>query len=56
MKSVALATFFIGDRQLMGEFINPNWFKVLAYAVATVIFGLNGWLLILRMSGWLHLG
>jgi manganese transport protein len=36
---------FTSDRHLMGEFVNPRWLKVLAYAVATVIVGLNVWLL-----------
>jgi manganese transport protein len=47
---------FTSDRQLMGEFVNPTWLKVLAYAVATIIVGLNGWLLIQTFSGWFHLG
>ncbi len=37
---------FTNDRQLMGEFVNPPWLKVLAAAVATIIIGLNGWLLL----------
>jgi manganese transport protein len=47
---------FTSDRKLMGEFVNPTWLKVLAYAVATIIVGLNGWLLFQTFSGWLHLG
>jgi manganese transport protein len=45
---------FTSDRQLMGEFVNPTWLKVLAYAVATIIVGLNGWLLFQTCSGWLN--
>ena len=45
---------FTSDRKLMGEFVNPTWLKVLAYAVATIIVGLNGWLLIQIFSGWLN--
>jgi manganese transport protein len=30
----------------MGEFANPIWLKVLAYAVAFIIAGLNIWLLV----------
>ena len=45
---------FTSDRQLMGEFVNPTWLKVLAYAVATIIAGLNGWLLFQTFSGWLN--
>jgi manganese transport protein len=44
---------FTSDRRLMGEFVNPRWLKILAYAVATVIVGLNGWLLIQTFLGWL---
>lgn len=47
---------FTSDRRLMGEFVNPTWLKVLAIAVATIIVGLNGWLLFQTFSGWLHLG
>jgi manganese transport protein len=36
---------FTNDRKLMGEFVNPRWLKVLAAAVATIIVGLNSWLL-----------
>ncbi|WP_373545101.1 Nramp family divalent metal transporter [Chamaesiphon sp.] len=45
---------FTSDRQLMGEFVNPTWLKVLACTVATIIVGLNGWLLIQTFSGWLN--
>ncbi len=45
---------FTSDRRLMGEFVNPIWLKVLAYAVATVIVGLNAWLLIQTFLGWLN--
>ncbi|KAM3104349.1 Nramp family divalent metal transporter, partial [Phormidesmis sp. 146-33] len=44
---------FTSDRRLMGEFVNPRWLKVTAYAVATVIVGLNAWLLLQTFSGWL---
>jgi manganese transport protein len=36
---------FTSDRRLMGEFVNPRWLRVLAYALATIIVGLNVWLL-----------
>jgi manganese transport protein len=45
---------FTSDRKLMGEFVNPTWLKVLACTVATIIVGLNGWLLIQTFSGWLN--
>jgi manganese transport protein len=44
---------FTSDRRLMGEFVNPKWLKVLAWAVATVIVALNGWLLLQTVLGWL---
>jgi manganese transport protein len=47
---------FTSDRKLMGEFVNPTWLKVLAYAVATIIVGLNGWLLFQTCSGWFNRG
>ena len=47
---------FTSDRRLMGEFVNPRWLKVLAYAVTTVIVGLNAWLLWETLIGWLHPG
>ena len=45
---------FTSDRKLMGEFVNPTWLKVLACTVATIIVGLNGWLLFQTFSGWLN--
>jgi manganese transport protein len=44
---------FTSDRRLMGEFVNPPWLKVLAYAVATIIVSLNAWLLLQMFLGWL---
>jgi manganese transport protein len=46
---------FTSDRQLMGEFVNPRWLKVLAYAVAAIIVSLNGWLVFQTGLGWLQL-
>jgi manganese transport protein len=45
---------FTSDRRLMGEFVNPRWLKVLAYAVATIIVGLNAWLIFQTGLGWLQ--
>jgi manganese transport protein len=36
---------FTSDKLKMGEFVNPAWLKVLAYAVAVIIAALNIWLL-----------
>jgi manganese transport protein len=41
---------FTSDRRLMGEFVNPRWIKVLAIAAATVIVGLNSWLLLQTLT------
>jgi manganese transport protein len=30
----------------MGEFVNPFWLKALAWLVASMIVGLNSWLLL----------
>ena len=42
---------FTSDRRLMGEFVNPLWLKLLAWAVATIIVGLNIWLLLQTVIG-----
>ena len=44
---------FTSERAKMGEFVNPRWLKVLAYSVAAVIAGLNAWLLVRTIQGWL---
>jgi len=42
---------FTSDKLKMGEFVNPTWLKLLAYLVATVIGGLNIWLLFQFFKG-----
>lgn len=42
---------FTSNRRLMGEFVNPLWLKLLAWAVATIIVGLNIWLLVQTVIG-----
>ncbi|MBH8563372.1 Nramp family divalent metal transporter [Nostoc sp. CENA67] len=44
---------FTSNRRLMGEFVNPVWLKFLAWLVALVIVGLNAWLLLQSLLGWL---
>jgi manganese transport protein len=44
---------FTSSKLKMGEFVNPTWLKLLAYLVATVIAGLNVWLLFQTVHGWL---
>lgn len=52
--AVVPLVMFTSDRRLMGEFVNPLWLKSLAWAVAIVIAGLNIWLLIQTLGGWLQ--
>src|SRR4029078_6507054 len=47
---------FTSSKLKMGEFVNPTWLKLLAYLVATVIAGLNVWLLFQTVRGWLAWG
>jgi manganese transport protein len=42
---------FTSDRLKMGDFVNPAWLKALAYLVASVIAGLNIWLLLQFFAG-----
>lgn len=42
---------FTSDRKRMGEFVNKPWLRVSSWAVAIVIAGLNGWLLVQIFSG-----
>ncbi|MEO8909740.1 MAG: Nramp family divalent metal transporter [Gemmatimonadaceae bacterium] len=42
---------FTSDKLKMGELVNPAWLKVLAYAVAFVIAGLNIWLVFQLFHG-----
>ena len=44
---------FTSDASRMGVFVAPKWLTALAWVVAIVIAGLNGWLLIQIFSGWL---
>jgi manganese transport protein len=42
---------FTGNREKMGEFVNGRGLQVLAWSVAILIAGLNGWFLILMAQG-----
>jgi manganese transport protein len=44
---------FTSERLKMGEFVNPWWLKGMAYFVALLIAGLNVWLLVQTLGGWL---
>lgn len=43
---------FTSDKLKMGEFVNPLWRKILAYAIAVVIAALNAWLLAQIFGEW----
>jgi manganese transport protein len=45
---------FTSNPRIMKEFVNPTWLKLLAGAVATLIVGLNSWLLLQMFWRWLH--
>ena len=42
---------FTSERAKMGQFVNPAWLKLLAYAVAVAIGALNAWLLVQIVVG-----
>jgi manganese transport protein len=44
---------FTSDKLKMGEFVNPQWIKVLSWIVAIFIAVLNAWLLVQTFSEWL---
>jgi manganese transport protein len=44
---------FTSDRVKMGAFANPGWLKALAFGAATLIAGLNAWLLVQIIGGFL---
>ena len=45
---------FTSDASKMGELANAKWVKILAWLCATIIIGLNGWLVVSSLSGWLE--
>src|ERR1035437_1081512 len=45
--AVVPLVLFTGSRKKMGEFVNAPWLQGLAWLVAVLIAGLNGWLLVL---------
>lgn len=49
--AVVPLVMFTSDRSLMGEFANPKWLKRVAWLVASIIIGLNIWLLIQTFWG-----
>ena len=49
--AVVPLVIFTGSRKKMGEFVNAPWLQGLAWVVAVLIAGLNGWLLVLMCQG-----
>jgi manganese transport protein len=49
--AVVPLVLFTGNKKMMGEFVNARWLKALAWFVAVLIAGLNGWLLVLMAQG-----
>jgi manganese transport protein len=49
--AVVPLVLFTGNKKIMGEFVNGRWLKALAWFVAVLIAGLNGWLLVLMAQG-----
>jgi manganese transport protein len=49
--AVVPLVMFTSSRKRMGEFVNAPWLKVLSWAVAALIAGLNAWFLVLMMQG-----
>jgi manganese transport protein len=44
---------FTGDRKRMGRYVAPRWMQALAWPVCIIIAGLNAWLLVQMVRGWL---
>ncbi|MBA3659744.1 MAG: Nramp family divalent metal transporter [Gemmatimonadales bacterium] len=51
--AVVPLVYFTGQRSKMGGFVNAPWLAATAWAVAAVIIGLNGWLLVGTFREWL---
>ena len=51
--AVVPLVYFTGQRSKMGEFVNSRGMATLAWLVAVVIMGLNGWLLLGTFREWL---
>jgi manganese transport protein len=49
--AVVPLVLFTGNRRLMGELVNGRGLQVMAWIVAALIAGLNGWFLVLMLQG-----
>src|SRR6478672_7290294 len=45
---------FTSNRAKMGPFVNPRWLSTTAWLAAILIAGLNAWLLVQTIGGWMH--
>ncbi|KAB8141624.1 divalent metal cation transporter [Chloroflexia bacterium SDU3-3] len=45
---------FTSDKRKMGQFANPTWLKLVAWGMALVIAGLNAYLLLQTITGWVQ--
>jgi manganese transport protein len=52
--AVVPLVMFTSDRKKMGEFTNPTWVKILAWAATSVIVLLNTWWLVQMANEFLH--
>ena len=51
--AVVPLVYFTSQRSKMGQFVNSRGLATLAWLVAVVIMGLNGWLLVGTFTQWL---
>jgi manganese transport protein len=51
--AVVPLVYFTSQRSKMGQFVNSRGLAMLAWLVATIIMGLNGWLLLGTFRTWL---
>ena len=49
--AVVPLVMFTGNRAKMGEFVNADWVKALAWSTAALIVAANGWFLVLMAQG-----
>ena len=51
--AVVPLVLFTSKKEIMGEFVNPRWLKILAWTIAFIIIILNLWLLLQTFLSWL---
>ncbi|HEU5016078.1 MAG TPA: Nramp family divalent metal transporter [Roseiflexaceae bacterium] len=50
--AVVPLVLFTSDARKLGRFVNPRWLAVLAWSIAAIIGGLNGYLLVQTVQEW----